>query len=46
LFLFSSLVFVFDSFVGITQLMFCGAEFESRNENLKSEEAGYDVHKI
>jgi len=26
--------------------MFGGAEFESWNEDLKSEEAGYGVHKI
>lgn len=39
-------VFVFDSFVGIKQVMFGGAEFESWNEDLKSEEAGYGVHKI
>jgi len=46
IFLFCALPFVFDSFVGIKQVMFGGAEFESWNENLKSEEAGYGVHKI
>jgi len=40
------LVFVCDSFVGIKQVMFGGSEFENWNDSLKSEDAGYGVHKI
>lgn len=36
----------FNSMVGIKQLTFGGSEFENWKENLKSEDAGYSVHKI
>ncbi|ESW18685.1 hypothetical protein PHAVU_006G061200 [Phaseolus vulgaris] len=44
--LINALTQISSDFVGIKQVMFGGAEFESWNENLKSEEAGYGVHKI
>ncbi|KAI3447086.1 hypothetical protein Pfo_003751 [Paulownia fortunei] len=33
-------------YIGIKQVMFGGSEFESWRENLKTEDAGYSIHKI
>ncbi|KAL3817892.1 hypothetical protein ACJIZ3_003797 [Penstemon smallii] len=33
-------------YIGIKQVMFGGSEFENWNENLKTEDVGYSVHKI
>lgn len=40
------LVFIYDSVVGIKQVMFGGEEFENWKENLTSEDSGFSVHKI
>lgn len=37
---------LFDSHVGIKQLVFGGSEFENWKENLTSEDAGCSIHKI
>lgn len=34
------------SYVGIKQVTFGGSEFEGWEENLKSEDVGYSVHRI
>ncbi|KHN38149.1 uncharacterized protein LOC114422580 [Glycine soja] len=44
--LINALTQISSDFVGIKQVMFGGSEFENWNENLKSEDAGYGVHKI
>lgn len=43
---FTALDSYFCSYIGIKQVMFGGKEFENWNENLKSEDAGFSVHKI
>ncbi|KAL2335222.1 hypothetical protein Fmac_016435 [Flemingia macrophylla] len=44
--LINALTQISSDFVGIKQVMFGGAEFENWNEDLKSEDSGYGVHKI
>jgi hypothetical protein len=38
--------FIMCSHLGIKQVRFGGSEFESWNDSLNTEEAGYSVHKI
>ncbi|RZB91118.1 hypothetical protein D0Y65_023496 [Glycine soja] len=44
--LINALTQISSDFVGIKQVMFGGSEFENWNDSLKSEDAGYGVHKI
>ncbi|KAK4602748.1 hypothetical protein RGQ29_011665 [Quercus rubra] len=44
--LINALTQISSDMVGIKQLTFGGSEFENWKENLKSEDAGYSVHKI
>lgn len=44
--LINALTQISSDMVGIKQLTFGGSEFENWNENLKSEDAGYSIHKI
>ncbi|XP_057768335.1 uncharacterized protein LOC130988512 [Salvia miltiorrhiza] len=44
--LINALTQISSDYVGIKQVMFGGSEFEGWEENLKSEDVGYSVHKI
>ncbi|KAK2986240.1 hypothetical protein RJ640_027335 [Escallonia rubra] len=44
--LINALTHISSDYVGIKQVVFGGSEFENWKENLKSEDAGYTVHKI
>ncbi|PIN21734.1 hypothetical protein CDL12_05572 [Handroanthus impetiginosus] len=44
--LINALTQISSDYIGIKQVMFGGSEFETWRENLKTEDAGYSVHKI
>ncbi|KAK4391760.1 hypothetical protein Sango_1953800 [Sesamum angolense] len=44
--LINALTQISSDYVGIKQVIFGGSEFENWKENLKSEDAGYSIHKI
>ncbi|KAL8503146.1 hypothetical protein ACS0TY_022043 [Phlomoides rotata] len=44
--LINALMHISSDYVGIKQVMFGGSEFENWKENLKTEDVGYNIHKI